>query len=122
MSERDWLFRLRDMKECAERAQRYTAAMTDMQFSASPVTIDAVLHNLIIMGEAANHIPEAFRDANTGIPWSLVRAMRNRLIHDYPGNDIAIIWRTVKEDIPPLEIALNDAIEAELSRRSRETT
>jgi uncharacterized protein with HEPN domain len=62
--------------------------------------------SLIIIGEAGNAIPDEIQDQYPEIPWNLIKAMRNRLIHVYFNFDDKILWDTLKNDIPFLEEAL----------------
>ena len=63
---------------------------------------DAILRNLELIGEAATHIPDEVRDAYPQIPWRMVIATRNRLIHGYLGLDDDTLWSLVREDVPEL--------------------
>ena len=65
-------------------------------------TIQAVEMNFIIIGESANHIPEEFEEEHLEIPWSLMRAMRNRVVHVYFSIDTKMLWDTIQNDLPPL--------------------
>jgi uncharacterized protein with HEPN domain len=58
--------------------------------------------NFIIIGEAANQIPEEIEEKHAEIPWSLMRAMRNRIVHAYFEVDEKLMWDTVQNDLPPL--------------------
>jgi uncharacterized protein with HEPN domain len=69
-------------------------------------TYDATLRNLELIGEAATHIPDEVRTTNPDIPWRLVIATRNRLIHAYLGIDDDTIWSIIQDDIPALISAL----------------
>ena len=75
-------------------------------FVASGLNYDATLRNLELIGEAATHIPEDVRSANPQIPWRLVIATRNRLIHGYLGIDNDTLWSIVASDVPALIPAL----------------
>jgi uncharacterized protein with HEPN domain len=66
------------------------------------MTYDASLRNLELIGEAATHIPEDFRSAHPGIPWRMVIATRNRLIHGYLGIDDDTLWSIIQDDVPDL--------------------
>ncbi len=57
--------------------------------------------NFIIIGEAANQIPEEIEEKYTTIPWSLMRAMRNRIVHVYFRIDEKLMWDTIQNDLPP---------------------
>ena len=72
------------------------------QFKTDAKTVDAVVRNIEIIGEAASHVPENIIADNPDIPWRDMRDMRNVLAHEYFGVNEKIIWHTVKEDLPPL--------------------
>ena len=109
---REWRFYLDDMIEFAQRVQSYTDGLEQTGFIAVGVTYDATLRNLELIGEAATHIPEDVRCAHTDIPWRLIIATRNRLIHAYLGIDDDTIWSIIQDDIPVLLSAL-EALRAE---------
>ena len=69
-------------------------------------TIDAVIRNIEIIGEAAANIPEDIQNQYTKIPWHQMKGMRNILIHQYFGVDIDVLWKTVNEDLPALKILI----------------
>ena len=71
-------------------------------FSSDRRTILAVVRALEIIGEATRHIPASTRRRFPQVPWQDMVAMRNKLIHEYYGVDLEVLWRTVKEDLPPL--------------------
>jgi uncharacterized protein with HEPN domain len=80
-------------------------------FAADTKAIKAVELDLIIIGEAASHIsPEVQRD-HPQIPWNLMRAMRNRLVHVYFSVDPRIIWDTIRNDLPPLAQSLQSVLD-----------
>lgn len=62
----------------------------------------AVLHRLLVLGEAAKRISRPFRAAHPEIPWSQMAGMRDRLIHGYDEVDLDEVWRTVTRDVPAL--------------------
>ena len=66
------------------------------------LTYDATLRNLELIGEAATHIPESVRTANPQVPWRLIVATRNRLIHGYLGIDDDTLWSIIQGDVPAL--------------------
>jgi uncharacterized protein with HEPN domain len=80
--------------------------MDKAAFLADPKTQSAVLHQLLLLGEAVRRLSEAFRAAHPDIPWSLIVGMRNRLIHQYDAVDLDEVWRTVERDIPDLLASL----------------
>jgi uncharacterized protein with HEPN domain len=69
---------------------------------------DAVIRNFEIIGEAIKKVSEVYKKMHVEIPWKEMSGMRNKLIHDYIGVDIAVIWKTIKEGLPPLKKVLED--------------
>jgi uncharacterized protein with HEPN domain len=107
VSPRDWKERIQDILEAISEIQAFTLNMGFEAFSADAKTSKAVELDLIVIGEAANQIPDRVQEANPQIPWSLMRAMRNRLVHVYFSVDAKLLWDTVQKDLPELKTALD---------------
>ncbi|HOY24059.1 MAG TPA: DUF86 domain-containing protein, partial [Cellvibrio sp.] len=86
----------------------YTHELNQASFVASGLNYDATVRNLELIGEAATHIPDDVRTANPLIPWRMIIATRNRLIHGYLGIDNDTLWSIIQDDIPALLIALTE--------------
>ncbi|ABB15567.1 HepT-like ribonuclease domain-containing protein [Carboxydothermus hydrogenoformans] len=99
---RDYKLYLSDILESAKKILDYTKNITYDEFMLDSKTIDAVVRNLEIIGEAANKIPEKITALYPEIPWRSMIGMRNLLVHEYFGVSIKIIWETIKRDIPDL--------------------
>ena len=97
MSKRQPKLLLEDILDSAEKIIFYTQSLTYPEFIADSKTIDAVIRNFEIIGEAANRLPEELKDENTGIDWHKMRGLRNRIVHGYFGINYSIIW-SIKED------------------------
>lgn len=69
-------------------------------------TQSAVLHQLLVLGEAVKRLSPAFRNTHPEIPWSLIAGMRDNLIHEYDSADLEEVWRTAQRDVPHLLYAL----------------
>ncbi len=91
---------LRDMLENAEKALSFVQGMDYDDFCTDDKAVYAVIRAFEIIGEAARQIPENVRQANPGIQWREIAAMRNKLTHEYFGVNTKVIWRTVHEDVP----------------------
>lgn len=106
--EREWRFYIEDMLAFAEKVLAYTEGLDQRAFVSDGLTYDATLRNLELIGESATHIPERVRTAHPEIPWRMIIATRNRLIHAYLGIDDDTIWSIIEDDIPDLLAALGD--------------
>ena len=107
MSEREWRFYLDDMIGFAENVLTFTSGFDQSTFEATDLNYDATLRKLELIGEAATHIPTEVKEANPAIPWRLIIATRNRLIHAYLGIDNDTLWSIIQDDVPALLEALN---------------
>lgn len=101
-SQREWRFYLDDMIDFAGKVLTYTDGFDQAAFVASGLTYDATLRNLELIGEAATHIPDEIRAARPEIPWRMIIATRNRLIHGYLGIDDDTLWSIIRDDVPEL--------------------
>jgi uncharacterized protein with HEPN domain len=99
---KNWKIRISDILECIAKIRRYTKGYTFDDFEEDEKTIDSVLRNLEIIGEAARHVPADVKEQYPEIPWAEMLTMRNIVIHEYHGVNLQIIWQTLKEDLPPL--------------------
>jgi len=102
MSPRDWRDRIRDILDAIAEIQKFTRGLDYESFRNDDKSIRAVEMNFIIIGEAANQIPEEIEEKYPAIPWSLMCAMRNRIVHVYFKIDEKLMWDTVINDLPPL--------------------
>ena len=99
---RDWPLRIEDILESIARIQRYLEGMDQAGFILDERTMDAVVRNFGIIGEAASHLPEDILAAHPEIPWNRMKGLRNLVIHEYFGVSPEILWSTAIEDLPPL--------------------
>lgn len=103
---RKWRLYVDDMITFAQKVRAYTQGLSQPEFLADTRTYDATLRNLELIGEAATHIPDSVRTAYPDVPWRLIIATRNRLIHAYLGIDDDTVWSIINDDIPSLLEAL----------------
>ncbi len=101
---------LNDILENVADIREFTAGLTRESFSTDKKTIKAVVRSLEVIGEATNKLPEHVRDRYPEISWQEIIGMRNRLIHEYFGVDLDIVWQTIEEDLAPLENAVKKII------------
>ncbi len=91
MSKRAIILLLEDMLESAIKITKYTHRLDIDSFLKDDKTIDAVVRNFEIIGEAANRIDNDFRVTYPEIEWNRIRGFRNRIVHDYFGIDYEIV-------------------------------
>ena len=99
---RDWRFRVRDILAAVRNVADYTEGMAYDDFATDRRTLDAVVRNLMMMGESIRWIPEPILEAHGEVPWRTMRGVRNVVVHEYFGVDPRILWETVQSDLPPL--------------------
>jgi len=108
MSERTVDLLIEDIWEAIERIERYTSGMPRKSFEKDEKTTDAVVRNLEIIGEAANRLPDSFKDEHSEIEWIKIIGLRHRIVHEYFGVDLAIIWEILQRDLPAFKQQLQD--------------
>ena len=101
-SVREWRFYIDDMIGFCERVLAFTKDVDNAEFVADLMRYDATVRNIELIGEAATHIPAAIRNAYPDMPWRMIIATRNQLIHGYAGIDEDVVWSIVQTDIPAL--------------------
>jgi uncharacterized protein with HEPN domain len=103
MSKREPRLLLTDILDSIEKIKSYTEGHTYKSFIEDSKTLDAVIRNFEIIGEAANRLPEDFKDSNPSVNWFRIRGFRNRIVHDYMGIDYQIVWTIIEKDLMKLE-------------------
>ena len=111
---KDFRFHLKYILESIQMLKEYMDGVSVDQFKTSVQLQDAAIRRLEVIGEAAKKMPENFRAQYADIPWRKMAAMRDVLAHDYMTLRLDVIWRTVIEDILPLEPAIKDVIKKEI--------
>ena len=81
----------------------FIADMNFEEFVKDRKTVNAVIRSLEVMGEAVKKIPPEIRDRHPEIPWKYIAAMRDKLIHEYHGVDLEIVWEVIEKEIPSLK-------------------
>ena len=112
MSKRDNRLLLEDMLEATLKIQKYTTGLSFDDFLKEDKTIDAVVRNFEIIGEAANRIDPAFKIEHWEVEWQKLSGFRNRLIHEYFGVDHSIVWSIIEDDLDELQKFLSSILEA----------
>jgi len=85
--------------------------MSFEEFEKDQKTIDAVIRNFEIIGEASNKLPKEFREKHPDVPWKSIIGLRNILIHDYLGVDIVAVWGNIKQELSSLKEQIKSILE-----------
>lgn len=102
--------RIQHMLDAARQATLFIAEMNETQLTEDLKTTFALVKCIEIIGEAAGRVSEPTLAAMPQIPWRIVKAMRNRLVHVYFDVDTQVLWSTVTHDLPPLVRELENAL------------
>jgi uncharacterized protein with HEPN domain len=93
---------LLDILRAARLALEFRGRLDKESFLNDLKTQAAVLHELLVLGEATKRLSAGFRDAHSDVPWKSIAGMRDRLLHGYDDVDLELVWKTVDEDLPVL--------------------
>lgn len=115
---RKWLFRIREMLEAVRAIQDYTDGLRYEQFRQDRFVQDAVAMNLIVIGEAAKHIPAHAKQQHKSIPWNKLAKLRNFIAHEYNRLDLSIVWQVILNELPQVAPQLQDMIDQHVSEES----
>jgi uncharacterized protein with HEPN domain len=98
---------LLDPERAARLILEFTRELDEAVFLDDVKTQSAVLHQLLVLGEAVKRLSPEFRGRYLGIPWALIAGMRDNLIYEYDTVDLDEVWSTAKRDVPRLLLSLN---------------
>jgi uncharacterized protein with HEPN domain len=104
MKRNDDLLLLNDVLDAIKRIETYVQGVSKDTFFNHLMMQDAVMHQIEIIGEASNHISDSFQEEHPELPWMQMRAIRNKIVHDYRGVELDILWDTVKNNLPDLKV------------------
>lgn len=100
---RQYRLYIEDILECIEKIKKYTKDISLEEFSKDDKTIDAVVRNFEIIGEATRQLPQKVKNKYSDIEWKSIIDFRNVIIHEYFGIDLEIMWNIIETKLPPLE-------------------
>ncbi|HCD37293.1 MAG TPA: hypothetical protein DEQ77_00920 [Candidatus Omnitrophica bacterium] len=103
---RDDSFYLKHILNAILKIEKYTKEISQADFKRSDLIQDGQVRQIEIIGEATKHLSAEFRSKNAAIPWKDIAGMRDKLIHEYFGVDLEILWRVVRKDIPTVKRAI----------------
>ncbi len=100
---RDSRVYLEDILEATRKITTYTGSLSKTAFLEDEKTLDAVIRNLEVIGEAVKKLPEDLRAQHSGVEWKKIAGLRDILIHEYFGLDAEIVWDIVRNKVPALD-------------------
>lgn len=100
---REFLDSVEDVLGAIQKAQSFCSGMSFKAFAGDDKTVWATIRAIEVVGEAAKNVPPAVRRKYPEIPWPDVIGMRSKLVHDYFGVDLRVVWTTVQEDLPRIQ-------------------
>jgi len=89
--------------ESVDKIEIYTSGLSFDDFCIEKIVQDAVMRNIEIIGEAVTHISAFIKDKYRDVPWQEMKDTGNKLIHDYFGLELRLVWDVVENDIPKLK-------------------
>jgi len=101
LPERDAVF-IAQMIEAAQAALDFTEGLGKETVLDTRVVSFAMVRAVQLVGQAARNVSDDVRAVNPDIPWHQIIGMRNVVVHDYADVDLALVWKTVRQDLPPL--------------------
>ena len=107
---RDDTVYLRHILDAIRLIEEYTKGMSENEFLANSMAHDAVVRQIEIIGEAARNISDEFRETHSKLPWGKMTGICNKIIHEYFNINYAIVWDTVKDDLPSLRKSVEKLI------------
>ena len=100
-----------DILNSIKDIEDFVCGMSFEQFAFDRKTTNAVIRSLEVIGEAVKKIPQEVKNKYPDIPWKYMAGMRDKLIHEYHGVDLEIVWKVIKEELPPLEVKFKQILE-----------
>jgi uncharacterized protein with HEPN domain len=108
---RDYRLYLEDILQAIEKIEVYTASSSIQDIQKNSMLMDAVLHNLEIIGEATKHLPENLKARSPEVEWRKITGLRDIVAHEYFGISIEIVWDLLQNKLPGLHLAVVHLLE-----------
>ena len=111
MSKREWKLFIEDILESIRLIKNYVENMGFDDFKNDRKTIDAVVRNFEIIGEASRFIPDEIKEKYENADWKGIVGLRNRIAHEYFDISLSIVWHIVMKELPTLEDQMKEILE-----------
>ncbi|MFC2112667.1 DUF86 domain-containing protein [Bacteroidota bacterium] len=99
-NDRHYKLYIEDIELSMTRIFEYVKGMDLAKFKQSHITVDAVVRNFEIIGEAAKNVPDSVKEKYPKVPWNKMYGLRNLISHEYFGVDYEMIWEIISSDLP----------------------
>ena len=110
--ERNFSLYLQDLLVAMTRISEYIEGYTFDRFKKDYKTVDAVIRNFEIIGEAAKNLPDSIKEKNPNVPWDEMYLLRNRVSHEYFGIDYEIIWDVCLNHLPENKVQIQSLLDS----------
>ena len=117
-NEREIIFYLEDIILSMERIEEYLSNLNFQEFKWDYKTVDAVVRNFEIIGEASKNLPKEFKNQFPNVPWEEMYRLRNRISHEYFGIDYEILWDIAKQHLPKNHKDVLEILQTERLKKS----
>lgn len=107
---KDVIIYIEHIQQAIERIQGYTQGQTEAGFLSNTLIQDAVIRNLEVIGEAVKKLDDELRKKYSEIEWKKIAGMRDKLIHDYMGVDLWMVWAVVEDILPDLKAKIDEIL------------
>jgi uncharacterized protein with HEPN domain len=108
---REYRLYIDDILEAVEKIEKYVKGLSSDEFIEDGKTVDAVIRNFQIIGEATKRIPDEVKRKYADIPWKEMAGMRDKLVHEYFGVKLDVLWKTIKNRLPELKALIKEVLE-----------
>jgi uncharacterized protein with HEPN domain len=116
-SERDPILYLEDILTSMNRVEEYIEGLNFTKFKMDYKTVDAVIRNFEIIGEASKNVAQEIKERHTEVPWDEMYRLRNRISHEYFGIDYEIIWDIATQYLPTNRKDILLVLNSEITRK-----
>jgi len=110
MGKRDYGDYIKDIIDSINDIETFIKDIDFEEFAGDKKTVNAVIRSVEVIGEAAKKVPKSLRNKHSIIPWKKMAGMRDKLIHEYFGIDMEILWKVAKDELPPLKPLIQEII------------
>ena len=110
MTRKDYRDYLQDILDAIIETDGFVKGMSFEDFLHDKKTVNAVIRSLEVIGEASKNVPQYLRAQYPDVPWKKMAGMRDKLIHEYFGVDLEVLWQTTKQDLPSVKPLIEKAL------------